>query len=432
MMKRILIYLLLSLVALSGRSEGYTPDDKIGMLITDLDYFELQRQYPIYKDSIHPAIGALAQAILDDALNKPQEACRSMEYMIRNHQELGFETALNMIVLWAQNLIKLGKYTEAYEMINPMLESPKINGRLHPETEISLRAVNAKAEALRGLPKIELVRPDEDCIIPMLQDSAHRMHIDATINGQTASFIFDTGGDGPAFISKEFAAKHGFKIMGDSVPVSGLLQMNYTKIGYVDSIQIGNMVFRNFWAVVNPDAEIRFQDRVVARIDAVLGRYVMDMVGEFHLLPSQQEILFPVNRTPKPETGSNMLLLNGQPFVETRSQGEPLLFHFDTGGGVNLNATYYNKHKERIDSLYQKSALGVGGVGGAKQMTIYKKPRLELMIGTTPLTLYDVPILTEELKIGARGDGMLGMDVIKSFDEVIVNFREMFVKLVDH
>lgn len=428
-MKRLLFFILLLFSVLIVRANTDHPEEKIVDLINRLDYFELNRQYPQSRDSIHPAISSLAQAILDDALNRPQEACASMEYMIRNHQELGFETVVNMIVLWIQNLIKMGEYDKAAEILDPMLVSDKIKERLHPETLESFEAVGAKARALRSLPKMELVRPDEDCIIPMLEDEERIVHIDVKINGETAPFIFDTGADGPAFISEEFAEKYGFKILGDSVPVAGLLAMNYVKIGYVDSLEIGNMVFRNFWAMINSSSEIVFRDKVMARIDGVLGRYVMDAVGEFHILPDQRQIVFPIDHTAKPDGGNNMLLLNGQPFVEAESGGELLLFHLDTGGGVNLNATYYRQHQARIDSTYRQEYLGVGGIGGAKRITIYKKPELPLKIGGVECKLYDIPILTEDLKIGRRGHGMLGMDFINRFEKVVVNLKEMFVLL---
>ncbi|MDR1883204.1 MAG: retropepsin-like domain-containing protein [Prevotella sp.] len=413
--------------------QAQTPDEKIEGLINRTDYFELNRQYALLKDSVRPAIGSLAKCLLDDAFNNPEEACKSIEYLCRNHQEIGFDNLLNMIALWGQNLIKLGKYGDAADLLSAQLNSTEVQTCAGAQVKSNLEYLNRRAAILRSCPKSEIVRPDKDCTVSMIRNNPDRdkrnllSKINVKINGKQVEFIFDTGADAPLFISEEFAKEHGFKIMGDSILTSGVVAREYTKTGFIDSMEIGDIVCRNLWAIVSPRAEITYGDSVIARIDAVLGRYFMDAIGEIHIIPSKNEIVFPAHGSPAPKDGGNLVLIGGQPYVEAFSNGERLLFHFDTGGGRSLNSTYYRKHKEEIDTTCVKVSAGIGGFGGARRIPAYRLAELPLTIAGTDCTMSEMNVFTEDILVGGVGDGSLGMDFVEMFDKVVFNFRKMFV-----
>ncbi|MDR3056857.1 MAG: aspartyl protease family protein [Prevotella sp.] len=408
---------------------GQSPDERIGTLINNTDYFELDRQYPLVKDSLHPALKYLGKALLEDAFSDPADAVETVGYIVQNLQaELGFENILGMIALQSNNLLKLGRYTEAANTLSGLLGQPDVITYAQPQTISALRELNKKAQILKNYPKSEIIRPDKDCTIPILKDTINQIRIDVEINGKKSPFIFDTGADSQGFVSMDFAKENGIRIIGDSILTGGVTHSAYTKIGFVDSLKIGDIVYKNISFLVADKAEITYKDSVIGRVSAVLGRYFMDQIGEFHIYPKERKIVFPAKESDVPLTGRNLVLLNGQPYIEATADNKKLQFHFDTGGGIILSAKYYNENKQQVESTGKKDSIGIGGFGGAKRIPSYKIPEFTLSIANTHCILPNVTVLTEPLMIGER-DGTLGTDFINKFDKVIFNFRKMFFKI---
>lgn len=431
---RLLAIYILSICFISTM-QGQTPDEEIGGLINKTDYFELNRQYTLLKDSIHPAIRSLAACLLDDAFNRPEEACKAIEYLCQNHQELGFDNILNMIIAWGQNLIKSGRYADAADLLNAQINNPDVQAHASEQIQNGLKNLYRRAAVLRNYPKSEIIRPDKDCAVSIIREISNKdkrnltYKINVKIGEKQTPFIFDTGADAPAFISEKFAKEHGIKIIGDSILTAGITATGYTKIGFIDSLKIGEITYCNLWAIVSPQSEIRYKDSVIAQVDAVLGRYFMDEIGEFQIIPSKGEIVFPMHESQMPENRNNVVLIGGQPYIEAHSNDERLSLHFDTGGGCSLNSTYYRKHKDKIEATCLSDSSGIGGWGGARRIPIYKLLELPLTIAGTNCMMRDIDIFTEDLRIGSICDGSLGMDFVELFEKVVFNFDKMFISV---
>lgn len=427
-MKKVLTLFTFYILFTAGIS-AQSADDRIGTLINNTDYFELNRQYPLAKDSLHPALRYLAEALLQDAFNRPEEATQTISYITQNLQaELGFDNILGMIALQSNNLLKLGEYREVANMLHELLAQPDVITYAQPQTLSALRELNKKAHILKDYPKIEIIRSDKDCSIPILKDTIDQMKIEVEINGKKSPFIFDTGADGPGFVPIEFAVENNIRIIGDSILTGGITHSAYTKIGIADSLIIGDITYKNIWFLVADNAEIMYKDSVIGRINATLGRFFMDKVGEFHIYPKERRMVFPAKESQIEPSEQNLLLLNGQPYIEALSDNKRLQFHFDTGGGIILSEKYFAENKDLIESTGKKDSIGIGGLGGAKRVASYRIPKFEISIAGTSRTLDNVTVLTEKLMIGER-DGTLGTDFINKFDKVVFNFKKMFFKI---
>jgi hypothetical protein len=409
-----------------------TPDEKIGALINQRDFFELSSQYPLLKDSLNPAIGYLAKALLEDALNKQEEACETIDYLSQNLQnELGLENILGMIVLQSNNLLKLGRYEESYNRLNDLLNQETVKTYASPQILATLEVMRRKSEALKDYPPSEIIRSNEDCVVPMKKEEGDWFSkIDVEINGKVASFIFDTGADCPGFVSLDFAKKHEIRILGDSILTGGVTHSDYTQIGFADSLKIGNITYKNVWFLVAENVEIACKDSIITRIDAVLGRHFMEKLGDICVYPKESIIVFPHQQSEILSSENNMLLINGQPYIKAMSNKEKLSLHFDTGGDIGLSANYFIKHKNEIESSLKKETKCTGGFAGSKQVDVYKLPVLPLAVSGVDCELTDIGIITENMLIGDDGDGSMGMDFINKFDKVTFNFKKMFLKIV--
>lgn len=424
-----LICILILLFATNLKAQTY--DDRISLLLGEEKFFELRREYQVLKDSIDATLSDFTKAMLDHVQNRPEKACQSIESLIRVHQKsLDMNNALNMISLWGVNLMKLGKYKEAAELLSSMFRSDAIRLFADPYILEKVSDINVRAQMLKDCEPTKIERElDADCILPMIRDKNGLANITIRIKEDNVPFILDTGVDAPALISESFARKYDVKILGDSIVTDGIVGSGYTKIGFIDSLQIGNITYKNVWTLINPIPNIVHKDSIVARIDAVLGRHFFDDVGEMQILPRQNEIVFPVNHTSKMAQTGSLMLYNRQPFVELRSGEEYMAFHFDTGGSILLNASYFRKHQDFIEGSLKGDSISLGGFAGIKRMLTYKLPKLPLMIGNKTQILQSVRVLTEDTQMSSYGDGMLGMDFVDLFDKVTLNFKEMFLKV---
>ncbi|MFA6834490.1 MAG: retropepsin-like aspartic protease [Bacteroidaceae bacterium] len=402
-----------------------TPDDIIGELLQQNNIFELNRQYPIYKNRINPRLKSLASALLHNAYNEIDPTIEALEELVTNHPDLGIDNALNLINLWGNLLIKKGEYKEAYTLITKQLADKTVQQQANGTTLIHLKNTQNKAKALQKQPKSSLERSATPSVVSLIDGNK----VPVQVNGKEALFIFDTGADVPAFVSKQFAEEHHIKIFNQTITTGGVIGSDYTQIGFVDSLKIGNLVYRNFWTLVAPNNQILYNDTVIAEVDAVLGRHFMERVGEFHLYSTENKIVFPVRPTPPPQE-KNLLVINGQPYIEVKLNGKKYPLHLDTGGGIALYSKYYNENKSWIVKRGIKEVLGIGGFGGAKQLSIYMLPTMELTIAGVPTFLEEVPIYTtDEIRISQDGYGMLGMDILSRFYKVIVSFNNQFLKI---
>ena len=70
-MKTILLFLLL---CISVSTSAQTVDERAGIYMNQTDWFSLQREFAINKDSLHPFLQEFSQALLDNLFNRPEAA----------------------------------------------------------------------------------------------------------------------------------------------------------------------------------------------------------------------------------------------------------------------------------------------------------------------------------------------------------------------
>jgi hypothetical protein len=68
-----------------------------------------------------------------------------------------------------------------------------------------------------------------------------------------------------------------------------------------------------------------------------------------------------------------------------------------------------------------------GGVGGSVKTLDYILPVVNLKIGEKKIELKDVAVHTAPTFKGQRYNGNIGQDVIRQFDEMVLNFESMYL-----
>ena len=440
-MLRPLLIILLSLFS-SLVISAQQPDQRIGELVNTEDWFGLDKEYPILKDSIQtPFLKVVAEAMIARNFNKKQRALECLNELLANHQSDLGAGVFNFIILRAQLLEEMGRYAEAADFIKYVFDQLKGQGVTQglDAMEYYYQHVNV----LRELPALSLSRPNHDVSVPFTlkelkpkrieswmrkKDDSNPdaksvlMSIPVTLHGETIPFHFDTGA-GTTFVTEKFVREKGLPLIGDTVTYTGNSKGLRT---FIDSLQIGEITVRNIVAGVGLEKESELLDLV--GVGPILGRDVITAIGETQICMDDSTMLFPLKTSPLPVYGRNMLYNS---HVEATADGEKLRFLFDTGNANNnacyLYAAYYNTHRETIDKIATTDTISGGGYGiaGAREMKVIRP--FCLSIGNMPIQLVEAVVDEESSLADDHCHGNIGIAAVLQHRKTILNFRDMFV-----
>jgi hypothetical protein len=408
-------------------------DNEMNELMNTNDYLKLKRRYETAKDSMQIVpLKLMIELFQNAAFNKLDKSNANARELLENHQEsLGLHGIAAVVFALSDNHKRQGNFQTSSEVVKPFLDYVLT---LEGGPDLDMIVKNLKNRLPMGVFgngfKPVIVRPDRDCEISYHDGDGkleNLMYVDANLNGNDVSFVFDTGADGfdTNTVSEGFARRNGIRILGDSVVITGTADGS-VRLGIADSMQIGDITYKNVGFTVAPGDNLLPVDTLF--LEAILGSVFMKAMGEFQIYPKEKKIVFPKDESPMPAGGSNMFFQTGQPYVEAFSKDERLLLHFDTGGGVALSSKYYLEHKDEVEAtgrLYTEG--GVGGFGAMIRMDQYILPVFPLRIGDKEKEFKEVRIMTDIDNLNL-GDGGIGADFVRRFDKVTVNYNKMFVK----
>lgn len=441
-MSRIVIIILLSLLSFRTIS-AQQPDQRIGELINTENWFGLEKEYPILKDSIQvPFLKVVAEAMIARNFNQKERALECLNELLSKYQSDLGGGVFNFIILRAQLLEEMGRYAEAADFIKNVLD--QLKGQGVTQGLDAMGYYYQHVNALRELPALSLSRPNHDVSVPFIlkelkpkrieswmrkKDERNPdaksvlMSIPVTLHGETIPFHFDTGA-GTTFVTEKFVREKGLPLIGDSVIYTGNSKGLRT---FIDSLQIGEITVRNIVAGVGLEKESELLDLV--GVGPILGRDVISAIGETQICMEDSTMLFPFKTSQLPAYGRNMLYNS---HVESTAGGESLRFLFDTGNASNntcyLYAAYYNSHREIIDKIATTDTISGGGYGiaGAREMKVIRP--FSLSIGNMPIKFVEAVVDEESTLTDEHCHGNIGIAAVLQHSKTIINFRDMFVK----
>ncbi len=403
-------------------------DQRINELLAKADWFALDEEYPALKNKIRSGmLKGLSEALLAKNFNQPARAHELIDSLIVHCQgEMIFETTCYLVLCKSQIYGEHGYYAQSADYLNNFLDQITAFAK---KDDFPGHVYLAKHYGeMQNEPAPEVIRPEKDTEIAMeiktIEKNSALMYVPVVVRGKTYRFVFDTGA-GSTFVSDRFADEIGLRIVRDSVTITGVGTC-LGKIGTMDSLIIGDIIFKNPMIYIAPPTQV---DTTIY-FDAILGLDFIRRIGETRIFPKDGKILFPRTQTTIPSTDRN-LLINGQPYIKAYSGNEQLIFHFDTGNAsANLCQAYYLKHKDQIESVGVKEKLGSGGLCEIRMMEGYRLPEISLKTGSTSFSLANINVYTDKAAdFEYQEDGALGMDFIKQFRKVIINFDQMFVEV---
>lgn len=431
MRKLLLSLLLCTSLALSAQ----TADERAGTFMNRESWFDLQREMAANKDSLHPFLRDFGQALLDNFFNRPEAACASIGHLLNERQdEMGFDNTASMLYMMANNLSKLGENSKAADALKDFCD--QLEGKVDATF---LTTYRRKEQELRALAKYDLYqwnRPDGDLMLPFNVDSIGKkgstaITLEGALNGKEQRFTLDTGA-GVNVVTPEVAEACGMKMLDVAITAHGI-RTGSGHLAIAEELKMGDLYMRNvpFYVLDMKTGEEK-ADRYMKHLEAIIGLPLLSQLQEVQLNFKSNRLVIPQTLTPAPAFAPN-ICFNGKEIldIEVIYDHELLQMNFDSGSGVSqLNYPYYEKHKDRIERIAERDSVGMGGFGGTTRMAIYSLPGGCMQIGEYSGcvdTLMVVATPTDG-SVHLSGDGMVGMDIFRSFSTVTINLKDMFVK----
>jgi hypothetical protein len=399
-------------------------ETRLSTLLTQKEYFKLSSQLESDKDSIAGQQRLFFRAFVDNAFNKNERSIKEIDTLLQNYAaKLSDSAKAILYLLQDDSYFKTFQYAKSAQnervvlsQYSTVLDSGKIR-----DVKNSFLLCNA----LKGVPPQQIVKMDSS-VINWKKDKVGLIEIPVRCNGTTPDAIFDTRAN-ISSISETYATKLGLKILNVSYDEgSGITGLRFkTGLGVADSLYIGNILIRNAIFQVMPDS-VLYIAPIQFSMNIIIGFPIIEQLQEVQIYKDGRMII-PLKPSASPL--HNLALDGLDPVLALKENGTTLPFYFDSGAGNSvLYSTYFRKYKSKILREGRIKKAQFGGAGGIRNENVYVLPALYLFLGNKKITLDSIDILTRQIDPKEKFYGNIGRDFMSRFDEMILNFKSMYVE----
>jgi len=402
-----------------------TPSSEIKRLDSMIqvnEIFKARRFFELRKSNFSEYNQLRFEAILGNYFNAPEKSNEAINKLYEQYdQRLNDSIRYRLLRIKLQNFAKLFQYRDAAEVSNLLLVE-------HANFLDSAGVSDIKNQfniwnGLSNYPPQSMVKSARSEI--KLVDG-FKLPVSFLNSDSTTALLFDTGA-GFSVITETLARRMEMKFLDVSLVVKNILGDNiYSKLAISSALQLGNVRFSNVVFMVFPDESLFFP-AANFQMNGILGFPVINALEEMQISTNG---IFTVPIETSDNAYSNLALDFVTPVIEVVTSEDSLPFTFDSGANRTwLHKKYYTKYRENIESRYDTTSLHLAGINGDAFYPGYKVD-FQLNFDSTTIDLKSVPLMIESANEASKYYyGNLGQDAIKSFDEMTVSFKHMFVMM---
>jgi predicted aspartyl protease len=246
---------------------------------------------------------------------------------------------------------------------------------------------------------------------------------DFTVNDITKSWILDTGANF-SVLTESAARQMGLKVSEKTASTQGSSGAeNKLHIAIVPEMKIGTATVHNIVVLVLADKSLKIPlPSGEYQIEAILGYPVLSALGQLTFMSNNRVVA----QAGGDKSGAVVYMQELNPLLQVRIGGRDLLMLFDTGASsTTFTYKYYRAFPGQFVGL-SKHPHGVAGAGGAKRVSAYALPSVQLDIGGQKADLKDASVFAEP--IGTDFDllyGTVGRDLTALFKSFTLDFKTM-------
>jgi hypothetical protein len=323
----------------------------------------------------------------------------------------------DVLLTLADDYAKLFEYSKAEAEFAALLRR---HGRsLNRKQRVNVSDRLKEMRVLRSAP-LQTLEQSASFTLPVTHNQLGLLEIPVGINGQTESWVLDTGAN-TCVITETTARRIGLPLLKGTATTRGVGGMPLSfHIGVVSEMKIGTAVLHNVELDVTSDknlnlAGIQLQGIIGFPVQAALGNITFYANGKIG-----------INTEPPGPMDSELFLENQTPLVAVHVEGSNLLFSLDTGAAVStFDVQFYNVVKAKLRGE-KRSLFTFSGTGGRRSSPAYNMSNLRLSLGGEETTLENASVFAGSTQ-ASSGDffGNLGQDALRSFTSYSVDFTRM-------
>jgi predicted aspartyl protease len=415
---KIILFMLSMSVSVSAQVNSF---NELYKLYDDKDYFRFINN--LYHSEINGWERTVLNSFALSISNKNKQSNDSIETLLGSYKEnIKDSLKLGLYETMVQNSLVMHEYSKALKYAEIIMKDYK--SLLDSNDIEEYENVSLILNAAKDL-GIQTAAIKGDSRIKIRRDMAGMTNIPLKINGNEEEFIFDTGAN-ISTIKKSLAKKLKLIFLKGNIKVGSMTGIKVdSELAYAESLEIGNITYKNVLFLVVPDDVLTFAGGLYS-IDGIIGYPVFREMREIQL--SDNELFIPQN--PAPKQGQNLVMNGFNPVVNAVINNDSLAFTFDTGARTTvLYYKYYEKYKKEIDKKYEMEDVEIGGAGGSVTVKGFKLDNISVNIAGSKARIEDIKLISENVKNTDKYFyGNLGQDYFKQFNVLIINLESMYVE----
>ncbi|WP_302978702.1 retropepsin-like aspartic protease [Paraprevotella clara] len=411
-----------------GQETDY--DKKVTELINMQDWSAANEVMQNHKNNISQETAQIAQILINTNMNRSVKAISELKKLLEQEiEDDNWFLFLNGILL--ENYDNLHDYQSSQSICTNLLNSK----RFPKEIQEDIARRKAAYQSLTNHPKFQVkkIRPDT-CFAYTYMPFSHTITSISKCNGIDASFIFDTGSS-MSVINESSVGRLKIRVLqNDSILINGT---TYGIRGLIDSLQIGNYIFYNYPITILPSKKHKFSiedsilsNKVKATInhlentDLILGMSCLRFIEECQINTKKMNITLPYKSSNFPMK-LPMQLPNNRLYLKTKINDINFIGFFDTGSesSIHINNSFYKKNSHKLPMQGNTSqTIRTLEFNGPTILSVYPLQPVQTNIVKKPLK--EVFVLPQD---EYDHDGDIGNFIFKETDNIIFNFKEMWI-----
>ncbi len=421
----VLTLLILVSCARQNETEGVANDPMIErdlqVLLANREYFKLRSDLGRYDKRISAETKQYFMAFIASAFNRYAESIGTIDSLLaRKDAFLNDSARVDLMLVLRDNYFKTFRYDKAAAVGREILSNYKnVLGDRSDDVENTLlihTALTPIPPQRVNLKKVTLQwKPNEIGLIEIPIRSGHAV----------LPIVFDTRAH-ISTVTQSFARKLGLSILNVSFEESsGITGKKFKSgLGIADSLYLGDILLHNVVFQILPDEELYFPS-IKYTLHAILGFQVITQLKEIHIYKNGDFIVSP---SPASSDLRNLAFDGSTTVISLKKDGDTLSFHFDTGAtSSEFYSAYFNRYKEEILRHGKVETVQSGGAGGTIKVEVHTLPVVNLAIGNKKVVLTNIGVRTVPIYKSQKYYGNIGQDLIQQFDEMVLNFEDMYV-----
>lgn len=389
--------------------------------LREKDYFKLNQLLEKSGEAISLEKRNYFSAFVASAFNQPEQAIVLTNQLLEKKTPFVEDsTRVALLMLQRDNYFKTFHYQKAAVVGKELVAKYQtiLGNQLHDVQNTLLIH-----QALANTPPQQIrIQPDS---LRWRRNRIGLVEIPIQINKQPKNIIFDTRAH-LSTVTKSFAKQIGLTILPVTYEESsGITGKTFkSELGIADSLYIGHILIKNVVFQVLPD-EILYFPPIHFQIQGILGFPVITALNQVRFIKDGRLL---IGEKPVKMFFRNLAFDRSTTVISLRCNEDTLNYHFDTGAtGTEFYSNYFDKYKARILKQGVPRQIESGGAGGMAQRGVYTLPLVNLYIGSKKATLKDITVHTTPSYKGQPYYGNIGQDVINQFDEMTLNFKDMYL-----